>query len=147
MSADLDKQELLDAGVEDLTRRLPANWAVEKQPSAWDPQVADLVLKTPNSENQSLIFVEVKANVSPRDGEGLMGGPWRRRRRQMGNQPILLVAPYISPRVRDLLTQENVSYIDLTGNIRISLDYPGVFIETQGASAGPRSSRPRIGTR
>lgn len=61
----------------------------------------------------------------------------------MGNQPILLVAPYISPRVKALLAEEDVSYLDLTGNIRISLDYPGVFIETEGARQDPRSTKPR----
>jgi hypothetical protein len=139
--------ELLNAAVEALQRRLPPNWAVEKQASAGDSEVADLVIKTPNSGSHALIFVEVKSDVSPRDVEALIGGPWRRWRRQMGNQPILLVAPYIGPRVRELLTEENVSYVDLTGNTRISLDYPGVFIETEGARRDPRSTKPRSAIR
>lgn len=36
----------------------------------------------------------------------------------MGGQPILLVARYIGPRARDLFAAENVSYLDLTGNVR-----------------------------
>src|SRR5688500_1413028 len=118
--------ELLDAAIVTLTRRLPQSWTLEKQPTAED--AADLVIKTPNA-GAAVIFVEVKSNVSPRDVEALLGGTWRRWRRQMGNQPILLVAPYIGPRVRELLAEENVGYLDLTGNARISLDYPGVFIE------------------
>lgn len=141
------ERELLDAAAEALTRRLPPNWAVEKQPSPGDTGAADLVIKTAKSGEQALIFVEVKANVSPRDVEALLGGPWRRWRRQMGNQPILLVAPYIGPRVRELLTEENVSYLDLTGNTRITLDYPGIFIETQGASHDPLSTKTRSGIR
>lgn len=137
------ERELLDAAVEALVRRLPTNWAVEKQPSAGDSEVADLVIKTPNASNQALILVEVKSNVSPRDVEALMGGPWRRWRRQLGNQPIMLVAPYIGPRVRELLIEENVSYLDMTGNARISLDYPGVFIETHGATQDPHSAKTR----
>lgn len=138
--------ELLEAAVEALTRRLPSTWAVERQPSAGDPEVADLIIKSPNTGSH-LVFVEVKADVSPRDVEALIGGPWRRWRRQMGNQPILLVAPYIGPRVRELLTQENVNYVDLTGNTRISLDYPGVYIETEGARQDPRSTKPRSAVR
>lgn len=65
----------------------------------------------------------------------------------MGNQPILLVARYIGPRVRALLTEEGVSYLDLTGNTRISLDYPGVYIETEGARQDPRSTKPRSAVR
>lgn len=146
-ATEMDDLELLDSAIGALTSRLPPNWAVEKQASAADPQAADLVIKTPNATGQALLFVEVKSDVSPRDVEVLMGGPWRRWRRQMGNQPILLVAPYISPRVRQLLTEENVSYLDPTGNVRISVDYPSVFIETQGASQDPRATRRRAAMR
>lgn len=141
------QRELLDAAVEGLMRRLPSTWAVEKQASAGDPEAADLVITSPNTGSQTLVFVEVKAAVSPRDVEALIGGPWRRWRRQMGNRPILLVAPYIGPRVRELLTEEDISYVDLTGNTRISLDYPGVYIETEGARQDPRSTKPRSAVR
>ena len=108
MNATTTSQELLDQAVDVLTRRLPDAWAVEKQPSAWDPDAVDLVIRSPNTGFQSLIFVETKTDVSPRDVEALIGGPWRRWRRQMGTQPILLIAPYIGPRVRILLAEENV---------------------------------------
>lgn len=147
MEPTMTERELLDAAVETLTRRLPSTWAVEKQPSAGDPDAADLIIKWPNTGSQTLVFVEVKADVSPRDVEALIGGPWRRWRRQMGNQPILLVAPYIGPRVRELLTEESISYVDLTGNTRISLDYPGVYIETEGSRQDPRSAKPRSALR
>lgn len=147
MATKMSPQELLDAAVDALTRRLPPTWVVEKQAAAGDPEAADLVIKTPNTGSQTMIFVETKTDVSPRDVEALIGGPWRRWRRQMGNRPILLVAPYIGPRVRELLTEEDVSYLDLTGNTRISLDYPGVFIETAGAKQDPSSTKTRAGIR
>jgi hypothetical protein len=65
----------------------------------------------------------------------------------MGNYPILVVAPYVSPKVRELLAEESVSYVDLTGNIRISLDQAGVFIETQGAQRDPSTTKQRRGLR
>jgi hypothetical protein len=49
--------------------------------------------------------------------------------------------------VRELLVNENISYLDLTGNARISVEYPAVFIETQGANQDPRSSKPRAALR
>jgi len=143
----MTERELLDAAVAALRLRLPSMWAVEQQASAGDPEASDLVIKSPNTGSQTLVFVEVKTDVSPRDVEALIGGPWRRWRRQMGNQPLLLVAPYIGPRVRELLTEENVSYLDLTGNIRISLDYPGVYIEAEGARKDPRSGKARSAVR
>ncbi len=142
-----DEQQVLDAAVDVLTRRLPPNWAVEKQESAGEPGDYDLILKGASNQ-QSLLLVEVKTNVSSRDVEVLMNSPWARRlRRQAGNQPILLIAPYIGPRVRELLIRENISYLDLTGNTRISVEFPGIFIETQGANQDPRSSKPRAALR
>ncbi len=146
-SSQMDESELLDAAVEVLTSRLPSSWVIEKQPVGGDSEARDLVIKSPGAGSQVLLLVEAKSDVSPRDVQMLMGGPWRRWRKQMGNQPILLVAPYIGPRVQELLTEENVSYVDLTGNARVSLDYPGVFIETRGASRDPRSAKPRSGIR
>jgi len=46
-----------------------------------------------------------------------------------------------------MLAEENLSYLDLTGNTRISLDYPGVFIETEGARQDPRSTKQRSAVR
>lgn len=145
-ASQVNEREVLDAAVEVVTRRLPSSWTVEKQESVGD-EGTDLIIKSPNTASQTLVFVEVKSDVSPRDVEALIGGPWRRWRRQMGNQPILLVAPYIGPRVRDLLAEENVSYVDLTGNTRIALDYPGVFVQTEGARQDPRSTKPRSAIR
>lgn len=138
-------RELLDAAVDVLKRRLPPSWAVEKQAAAEDPAAADLVFKSPNGSQ--LVFVEAKADVTPRDIDALMEGPWRRWRRQMGNRPILFVAPYIGQRVRQRLAEEELSYLDLTGNIRISIDYPGLYIETDGARQDPRSTNPRSALR
>lgn len=65
----------------------------------------------------------------------------------MGSRPILLVAPYIGPRVRELLTEEEIGYLDLTGNMRVSIDYPGLYIETEGARQDPGSTKSRSAVR
>jgi hypothetical protein len=124
-----------------LANRLPPTWKVGLQAATGDPELADLVISATGAGAQAVVFVEVKSDVSPRDIDALIGGPWRRWRRQTGNQPLLLVAPYLGPRVRALLGDENVSYIDLTGNMRITLDYPGLFIEASGAQQDPRATR------
>ncbi|MDA8358444.1 MAG: hypothetical protein M0Z95_19630 [Actinomycetota bacterium] len=141
------EREILDAAVEILSRRLPPNWVAE-QATVPDSDIADLVIRTPSNQGQAYFLVEVKTDVSPRDVGTLLDGPWRKSwRRRMGNQPILLVAPYVGPRVRELLIEEGIGYLDLTGNARISSDYPGVFIELQGATHDPRSTKPRAAIR
>lgn len=49
----------------------------------------------------------------------------------------LIVSQYISPRSREVLKGLNVSFIDVTGNIRLINDIPGLFIESQGAARNP----------
>jgi len=51
--------------------------------------------------------------------------------------PNLVTAPYLSPAVRRRLMEAGIGYIDETGNIRISLAEPGLFIEANGASRDP----------
>lgn len=141
------ERELVDAAAKVLASRLPTSWTVTAQPSAGDPEASDLLIQRPPSVPPILLYVEAKLRIAPRDVEALLGGPWRRWRRQWGDQPILLVAPYVGERVRELLVEENISYVDLTGNIRISVDELGVFIETQGATSEPGVTKQRSGLR
>jgi hypothetical protein len=55
----------------------------------------------------------------------------------------VVVAPYLSESTRTQLRARHVGYLDLTGNARIVLPEPGLFIETQGALENPnREDRP-----
>ena len=49
----------------------------------------------------------------------------------------MLVSSYLSPLTRERLAEAGISYADSTGNIRLSVDRPAVFIETQGADKNP----------
>ena len=140
-------RELLDSAIDVLTRRLPGNWKVEKTSLGGDPVPRDLIIKGPQPSSQATVLVEARPDVSPRDVQLLMGGPWRRWRKQTGNYPILVIAPYVSPRVRQMLAEESVGYLDLTGNIRIALDQAGVFIDAQGAQRDPSTTKTRRGLR
>jgi hypothetical protein len=147
VQTDRDKtaNELLEGAIQILTSNLPKEWVVEKIASGDDPEPRDLVIKTPRGSGQAVVLVEARPEVSAHDVQVLMGGPWRRWRKQAGNQPILLIAPYIGPRVRELLTEEDVSYVDLTGNVRITLDFPGIYIRTEGAQRNPSGAKTRAG--
>jgi hypothetical protein len=45
----------------------------------------------------------------------------------------LVVAPFLSARARERLRDAGASYADATGNVRITLPKPGLFIEAEGA--------------
>jgi hypothetical protein len=53
---------------------------------------------------------------------------------------MLLAAPFLSPRTRERLRSHGFAYADLTGNIRLVLAEPGLFIETTGAQENPEPS-------
>jgi hypothetical protein len=136
----LGPSELLEAARETLGRRLPPEWSVEKAAMAGDSAERDLVIKSPHMAAQAPLLVEARMNFAPRDVQALLGGLVPRLRRQAGETPILLVAPYLSPRTRDLLTAQDINYLDLTGNIRVAIRYPPLFIDVQGAQGDPRKT-------
>lgn len=49
----------------------------------------------------------------------------------------LIAAGYLSPRSKEVLNERGVSYVDATGNLRLSASRPGLFIETAGATKDP----------
>lgn len=59
---------------------------------------------------------------------------------QSGSVPVI-VAPFLSPAVRDELARAGWSYWDATGNMRISSDDPAVWIDRVGALRDPE---PRV---
>lgn len=54
---------------------------------------------------------------------------------------LLLVAPWLSPRSRELLEDQGVNYLDLTGNVSINLRRPPIIIRTDGAQQSPAPER------
>lgn len=53
-----------------------------------------------------------------------------------GAMPVIAAA-YLSPRTRQLLVGLDVGYLDTTGNVRLTVPSPGVFIATPGAARDP----------
>ncbi|MDO8209450.1 type IV toxin-antitoxin system AbiEi family antitoxin [Conexibacter sp. CPCC 206217] len=54
--------------------------------------------------------------------------------------PVLVIAPWIGPRAQTLLVEEQINYLDPTGNVRIQADDPAVFISSSGATRDPQAS-------
>ena len=49
----------------------------------------------------------------------------------------LIAAGYLSPRSKEVLIERGVSYVDTTGNLRLSAGRPGLFIDVAGATKDP----------
>ena len=53
------------------------------------------------------------------------------------NLAFMVVAPFLGRSARERLSEAGISYADATGNIRLAVSKPAVFIETQGAPRNP----------
>lgn len=134
---------LLDGATRWLREQLPDNWRVER--SRWqrdakdpeDPVAANgaIELEAPNG-SVARFAVEARESFGPRAALQLFPGVSRVIRDAV-RIPVLIVAPWLSPRTQDLLSREGVSFIDLTGNAVISLESPTLYIKSVGATRNP----------
>jgi hypothetical protein len=132
------ERDLVEQTISRLRGLLPPGWGLEivGQPDFFVDEL--LQITAPDGRSDKLALV-AKTLVSPRDVPIIV-------RQALGSAPgrPLLCARYLSPRARDALAQEGVAYADSTGNVRIVLTEPGLFIVATGASGDPyrTSDRP-----
>jgi hypothetical protein len=129
--------KILNAGLLQLQGRLPEGWTVAASPKrvrgdtrvgvvAPDRRTA-LVTVQVRSQLELRQVAEVAASASPPSKGGAF----------------VLIAPYLSPAARQRLREAGVGFLDLTGNVRIELREPGLFIDARGADKDPdRKRRP-----
>ena len=119
----------------DVQKRLPEGWSVRAHALNTKGKNAVLELRPASGERARLLITRCR-RVVPRDLLRIVEAAATK------GVPILLLAPFLSPRAREVLVQLGASYADATGNLRLELDRPAVFIETQGADRNPnRESR------
>lgn len=116
--------------------RLPPGWSVRATYLSSRGKKAVLELKGPKGAKARVIVVGQK-RVVPKDLPGVV-----KEAGDAGNS-VLVTAPFLSPRAREVLTGLGAGYADSTGNVRLVLGDPPVFIEAQGADRDPnREPRP-----
>lgn len=133
---------LVDRFVAWLRERLPETWQVEspahQASGSGDVQQMDNVvsLRTRNGLG-ALLAVEASTSFEPREISRLLPGFASSLRAISGNVPLVVVAPWLSPRSQELLAEQQINYLDLTGNALIKLDSPALFIQSAGAARNP----------
>lgn len=140
-----DLVEMLERSV---SERLPADWITAIQ---WNPRMpgwrpdAVLTVTAPDGAAASSL-VEARLELEPRMIDSALA---QLERASIDLPPEagergapLIVSRFISPRARDLLEAAQANYADATGNLRLSLTRPAVFITAEGATKNPwRESR------
>ncbi|MGH9090763.1 MAG: hypothetical protein ACRDZR_05210 [Acidimicrobiales bacterium] len=136
-SPSTNKESLLEQAVAVLGAVLPNDWTLEIQRVSTARGSDDqLVLQAPGGAATTFL-PEIRPTSSPREVQRVTADQLSQRLRTFSQVNLLLVAPWISPRSRDLLTEAGWSYLDLTGNARISAPYSAVFILTEGDRTNP----------
>lgn len=129
---------LVAAAIETLRRRLPGGWKViSARGRSARPDGSVEVRATDGSTGR--LVIEAKARLEPRGVDAIAATA----RKARAESPVLVVSPYLSPSTTERLRSLDIAYLDLTGNARVVLAKPGLFIESQGATAAPdRKARP-----
>lgn len=142
MSANLALSEtsLTDQAVAWLEKRMPRGWGIEcsSPPDNGGEFPADsrISLKAPNG-TISTIAVEERQSVSPRTVLSLLSPRVQAARNMGAHLPLLVVAPWLSKRTQQLLDEQRISYVDLTGNALLRIDNPPFYLQTTGAERNP----------
>jgi hypothetical protein len=138
----IPETDVIDRAVAWLGERLPEQWEVERGADVVEPDGVPrrepvLHIRSPN-RTIGTVAVEARSSLEPREAASLLGGLAQTLRSLAGSVPVLVIAPWLSARTRELLTVQGVNYIDLTGNALVSLSSPGLFISSQGADRNPQ---------
>jgi hypothetical protein len=120
-----------------LSDRLPKAWFVGPAPVSRDPRGPDglIEIRAPRPGGQRVhIPIESKARIEPTDVPSVVA---RAQMLRAGQGPVIIGAPFLSSRTRQLLADAGVGYADITGNVRVLSDKPALFIELSGADVDP----------
>jgi hypothetical protein len=146
-----DERILLDGLVEQLSRRVPRSWRFEYEYLDGPPYPGirpDAVLRINAPDGRGAdVGVDIRRRFYPRDAYTMssqLGNVWPGETRPSGRRALppglaglLVLSPFLTERARVLLIDAGLSYADATGNIRVDLANPPIFLMLQGARTNP----------
>lgn len=136
----ITKTGLLDQVEDAVGSRLPRGWRMTVRRDVREDRYridAQFRVTAPDGTTGKLL-AQVKRDLPPK----LVSSAVSQLKAYAGDRAGIVIASYLSPRARELLIDNDVSYADATGNVRLKLDRPALFIMTSGADSDP-SYEPR----
>lgn len=120
---DISDRRLVKGTSRILQELLPSGWGIE--PAVAEDRTCRLHITSKDGRSGALPIITL-SRPDPRAARKLPEA-----------RPLLVAAPYLSPSVREALSASGASYVDQTGNVRVVLDEPGLFLMRGGADANP----------
>lgn len=133
--------------VKRLGRTLPGGWrtSVVSEPvlkRAGRTFRPDAVISVEGPDGKvAKVIVELKSCVEPMDVPALVN-----QLRTFGSGVPLIYAAYLSPRTRERIVELGANFADSTGNLRLAIERPALFIEARGADRDPSPARRPLGS-
>lgn len=129
-------RQLITFAADAIGDALPPGWSRAVNAKASTPWFR---VTAPDGRNVEMP-IEARALLDARDVPALSARPTGQGAR---DGVTLIVARYLSPRARTALADAGFSYVDATGNVRVSVSDPGLFIVLDGADRDPWRSPDR----
>lgn len=133
--------EVISRAISTIRAVMPRGWNVKLQENGITATFLEI---TGPSQSAVKIAVVPRLRIEKRDVPGIR----LTVQNTMGTVGDFLIAPpYISRRVQEYLITEGISFADATGNIRLSVNEPGLYVRDRGADKNPwrRPGRPLAG--
>jgi hypothetical protein len=132
----LTEEQIQELALSQARGVLPDGWTVETIPQSpaaipGGEAGSTLLVAQHNGLGGTAAPIEVRKAFTPLDARRLLADSLR----ATTNSPILIIAPYLSPRARKLLEGQRIGYIDLTGNVH--LDLQGLFVHIERTNRNP----------
>lgn len=122
-----------------LTENFPADWIIipSYEVGVESRRIADasLRVRSPDATEATLV-IEAKRVLERRDVPTL-AEQLSLHTKFFPNAWGVVAARYLAPSVREALAKRNLSYIDATGNQRLVVSRPGLFVSNRGADKDP----------
>jgi hypothetical protein len=133
----MNEAQLVKDALRAVEQRLPRGWKARLKAAPVRGGRPDAVLDivAPDGTKARLV-VEAKATLVPRNVAAL-----KAQLASYSSDPGLVVASFLTPSTRERLRDSNMNFVDLTGNVRLSLSRPGLYVETEGAVDDPSPVR------
>lgn len=87
------------------------------------------------------LLVHLENQITPRAVEERLLPVLSALRHAQARQTMLVIAPWIAPRTQNQLREHGIGYIDLTGNVYLSVTQPAIVLHTEGSSKAPYAAR------
>lgn len=140
--------ELLERALELLRERIPKTWQLVSEDQVEWParRRSDAILRLVAPDgSEALLVIEAKRVVERRDVPSVVDQLSDLASYFPRAYPVV-VGRYLSPSVRTALEQRRTSFVDATGNVRLDIPSPAIYVSDRGEDRDPwrsRSGRPR----